>query len=62
MELVANFRHSTGPTKFVLPLKDSELESRQDIIYLLVYIIIIIHIPCKDACYALLVSIRVSLF
>ena len=36
MELVADFRHSTGPTKFVLPLKDSELESRQDIIYLLV--------------------------
>ena len=32
MELVANFKHSTGPTKFVLPLKDSELGSRQYII------------------------------
>lgn len=30
MELVADFRHSTGLSKLVLPLKDSELESRSD--------------------------------
>ena len=30
MKIVTNFKHSTGPSKLVLPMKDEELISRQD--------------------------------